>query len=57
MTPELIAWAHVMLQMRLANQGKFDRARAENDLDRWFDRREADLMKQANGQTTAQPKI
>ena len=58
MTPAQMVWTHVMLQMRLANEGKFDRAMAEHWLDRWFERRDADLMKrQADGQTTAQPKI
>ena len=53
-----LAWEHVMLQIKLANRGNMDRAIAENSLDGWFARAEADLMRgQANGQTATQPKI
>ena len=59
MTIQQIAWAHVLLQMRLANRGNMDRAIAEKSLDGWFNRCEADLINKglADGQTATQPKI
>ena len=56
MTIQQIAWAHILLQMRLANRGNMDRAIAEKSLDGWFTRCEADLIRWEDGRKAIQQK-